>query len=54
MPRANLAAATAAFKLNQRAAALGCVKVALKRLALADASYPGLIQAAALKENFYT
>ena len=51
MPQANLAAATAAFKLNQRESALGYVDVALKSLALADASYPGLIQASKLKQD---
>lgn len=50
MPQANLAAAIAAFKLNQRESALGYVDVALKSLALADARYPGLIQASELRQ----
>ena len=51
MPQANLAAATAAFKLNQRAAALEYVDVVIESLALADDDYPGRIQAAALRKD---
>ena len=51
MPQANLAAATAAFKLNQRTAALEYVDVVIESLALADDDYPGRIQAAALKKD---